>query len=236
LPDPDHDQAAAEAIWYHALAITFSPAWMAENGDAIRQDWPRVPLPDTAELLTASAMLGREVADLLDPDTPVPGVTSGEVRLELRTIGVLAKVGGGNIAPEDLSMIAGWGVLQRASVVMPGQGRLTERDYAAAEIATGAHAELLGARTFDVFLNPDVFWRNVPLTVWNFTIGGYQVVKKWLSYRERSILGRPLAIEETRHVRDTARRLAAVTLMGPALAANYGRCRAEPYEWDASSE
>lgn len=54
-----------------------------------------------------------------------------------------------------------------------------------------------------------------------FTIGGYQVIKKWLSYRERPLLGRAMLAGELRYVRDMARRLAALRLMGPALDANH---------------
>lgn len=64
-------------VWHHALAIAYSPAWLAENGDGIRQGWPRVPLPDSADLLRASAEIGERVAALLDPQTAVPGVTAG---------------------------------------------------------------------------------------------------------------------------------------------------------------
>ena len=41
---------------------------------------------------------------------------------------------------------------------------------------------------------------------------GYQVLKKWLSYRERSVLGRALHPEEVQHFTDTARRIAAIVL------------------------
>ena len=44
----------------------------------------------------------------------------------------------------------------------------------------------------DVCLNDRVYWRCVPARVWSYTIGGYQVIKKWLSYRERPLLGRDL--------------------------------------------
>lgn len=63
-------------------------------------------------------------------------------------------------------------------------------------------------------------YRNIPDAVWNFTIGGYQVLKKWLSYRERKLLGRALTPGE---VRDVARRL---RLMTPELDANYRACAA----------
>ncbi len=36
--------------------------------------------------------------------------------------------------------------------------------------------------------------------VWDYTIGGYQVIKKWLSYREHKLLGRPLTTDEAREV------------------------------------
>ena len=36
------------------------------------------------------------------------------------------------------------------------------------------------------------------------------MLKKWLSYRERGVLGRPLRPEEVQHFTDTARRIAAI--------------------------
>lgn len=68
LPAPDTDQETAELIWYHALAIGYSPAYLTENAVGIRQDWPRIPLPKSKDLLAASATLGRQVAVLLDTE------------------------------------------------------------------------------------------------------------------------------------------------------------------------
>ena len=36
---------------------------------------------------------------------------------------------------------------------------------------------------FDIYLNDRAYWRNVPANVWGYKLGGYQVLKKWLSYR-----------------------------------------------------
>ena len=55
-------------------------------------------------------------------------------------------------------------------------------------------------------------WTNVPAAVWTYRLGGYQVLKKWLSYRERAILDRPLLPDEVQHFTDTARRIAAILL------------------------
>jgi hypothetical protein len=47
----------------------------------------------------------------------------------------------------------------------------------------------LGETTYDVYLNDGAYWMNVPARVWEYTSGGYRVVKKWLSYREERVLG-----------------------------------------------
>jgi hypothetical protein len=59
----------------------------------------------------------------------------------------------------------------------------------------------------------------------------YQVIKKWLSYRERDVLGRALSTDEVRHVVGMARRLAAVRLLEPALDANYAAVTGDTYSW-----
>ena len=56
-------------------------------------------------------------------------------------------------------------------------------------------------------------------------------MKKWLSYREYALLGRPLSAEEARTLTETARRLTALRLLEPALDANYNAVRADPYPW-----
>ena len=60
----------APNAFYHALAILHTPSYRTENSGALRQDWPRIPLPDSRELLTASAELGKQIAALLDTETP----------------------------------------------------------------------------------------------------------------------------------------------------------------------
>ena len=71
----------------------------------------------------------------------------------------------------------------------------------------------LGETTLDIHLNANAFWRNVPAAVWNYRLGGYQVLKKWLSYREHGILGRILGADEVQYLADTARRIAAILIV-----------------------
>jgi hypothetical protein len=87
--------------------------------------------------LFASAALGRQVAALLDTDTPLSGVTTGTIRTELRTLAAISKVGNGNLNLEagDLALTAGWGHYGNDEAVMPGKGKVVERDYAPSELA-----------------------------------------------------------------------------------------------------
>lgn len=125
------------------------------------------------------------------------------------------------------------------------RGRVEERVYAddeRAAVTEGAGAlglsveeafRRLSEKTFDVYLNGVGFWRNVPARVWGYHVGGYQVVKKWLSYREREVLGRGLSIAEVNEVRDMFRRIAALLLLEPALDENYASVKQNAYVWPA---
>ncbi len=245
IPRPEADETTVGLLWMHALAIGHSPSYLSGNSDGIRGDWPRIPLPASAEMLTASAELGRQVAALLDAETAVQGVTTGSLTAAMRTIALILRVGGGalNGAVGDLDVTVGWGHPGKDGITMPGQGRLETRSYTPDEMdALRAAADgmgvsldqilgILGNETSDVYINPVAYWRNVPSKVWSYTIGGYQVIKKWLSYREKDLLGRGLTPEEVREVRDMARRITALLLLGPRLDANYLAVKESAFHW-----
>ena len=208
-----------EDLFHHVLATLHDPAYRASNAGALRMEWPRIPFPGwpdgeaegAVEMLTRSAERGRKLAALLDPDIPVPGVTRAPLRPEIAAIAVPATVDGRNMASDDFAVTAGWGHHGQGDAVMPGQGRTVKRAFTSEErAAMGDTLPALGDTTVDVYLNGDAFWHNVPAAVWNYRLGGYQVLKKWLSYRERDILGRSLKADEVQHFSDTARRIAAI--------------------------
>ena len=247
IDNPDSDAHAAGLIWMHVLAIGYSPRYLSENADGIHKDWPRIPLPGNKELLETSVELGEKIAALLDTEKPVSGITTSAIRPELQNMAVVTKEGGGQLRPEELAVTAGWGHAGQNRIVMPGKGKAAERDYSEDEkkaIVSGAAYlgitsdkafELLGEQTFDIYLNEVACLKNVPLKAYEYTIGGYQVIKKWLSYREHSLLGRPLTPEEVREVMNMARRITAILLLQPSLDDNYHQCRSTPYQWPPSS-
>ena len=211
--------ADLQDLFHHVIAILHDPSYREANADALRAEGPRIPLPGwpngeavgAAAVLAESAARGRELAALLDPDMQVPGVTVGALRPAIAAIAVPTTTDGRNMIGEDFAVTAGWGHYGSGDVVMPGQGRMVERAYTPDERLEMADAlPALGETTVDIYLNARTCWRNVPAAVWTYKLGGYQILKKWLSYREREILGRMLTPEDVQHFTDTARRIGAI--------------------------
>ena len=154
--------AGVEDLFHHVLGVLHDPAYREENAGALRMEWPRIPLPGWpdgdseggAEALAESAKQGRDLARLLDPDTPVPGVTEPPLRPEIAAIAVPATVDGRNMAGDDFAVTAGWGHYGQSDAVMPGQGRAVERAFTPDECAAlGDALPALGETTFDIHLN-----------------------------------------------------------------------------------
>ena len=180
------------------------------------KDWPRVPLPKSPEEMQTSAKLGRLVAALLDAEQPVDGITKGKLRPELKEMGRLS-------CPGDavLEITAGWGHAGQNGVTMPGRGKIIT-----SVLEAGPDYKLPWVDLHDVYLNESACWKGIPAPVWDYTIGGYQVIKKWLSYREFELLGRALTPDEAREVTHMARRIAALILLRPELDKNYQAVKA----------
>jgi hypothetical protein len=200
--------------------------------------------------LEASADLGKAVANLLDTEKEVAKIVFGKKCNELKVFGPISRKGSGQLQPDkgDLALSASWGHEQKDGVVMPGSGRVVAREYTEDElkaikqgakdlsITPKAIFKLLGETTLDVHLNNRAFWQNVPVNVWNYRIGGYQIIKKWLSYREKKILGRDLTADEARYVTNMVRRIAAIILLQPALDANYQAIKRDCYDWQKAAQ
>ena len=206
-------EASPEELFYHTLAVLHAPVYRAENGGALRQDWPRVPLPDTKTSLAASAELGRKIAALLDTEHGVPNVTEGQIKRELKSIAVFTLPKGQPLNEEtDFAVTAGWGHAGTEGICMPAKGKIVESGNA-----------------LDIYLNESACWHNVPVEVWEYTLGGYQVIKKWLSYREAKLLGRHLTLDEVKDVTHMVRRIAAILALQPELDEHYSTIKSATF-------
>ncbi len=230
---------SADDLFNHIVGTLHAPSYGLDNAGALRMDWPRVPLAGSPEVLKASAELGENVAALLDAERDVPGVSSGAL---LSGLAVIALPKG-----KDFKLTMGWGSVQTnkngSRIVMPGDGNTTHRAWTDAERAALTQIaarhdldldtllRLIGEQALDVHINADAKWEGVPAKVWAYTLGGYQVLKKWLSYREATVLGRALTGEEALHFAKTARRITEILCMGPALDAAHAKARECAVPW-----
>ncbi|HPL64400.1 MAG TPA: hypothetical protein PK587_11590 [Syntrophales bacterium] len=119
-----------------------------------------------------------------------------------------------------MDLTAGWGHAGKDGITMPGKGKLIRHN-------TGA---------YDIYLNDVAYWQNVPEAVWNYAIGGYQVIKKWLSYREATLINRGLTPDEVRYVMEVARRISALISLQPQLDANYQKIKVSTYIWPTKDQ
>ena len=182
------DQMNAEPadLFHHVVATLHDPTYRETHADTLRLGWPRIPLPRDRAALIASAERGRTLARLLDTEADAADLLND-------SIAVPTKPDGKQMQDADFELTAGWGHHGQNKAVMPGQGKLT------------THGD-----TVDIWLNDAVYWANIPTEVWNYRLGGYQVLKKWLSYREHKVLGRRLEVDEVSHFSEVARRIAAI--------------------------
>ena len=134
-----------------------------------------------------------------------------------------------SLSDTDRTLSAGWGVPAKWSAVRPQPGKAVT-----GEMGRECHARLVGvAETLGIsagdcfarlggygvtaYLNADVYWTNIPLAAWDYTIGGRRVLSKWLSYRDAGVTHRPLMTWEMESFADTARRLTLLALLGIKL-------------------
>ncbi len=204
--------------------------------------WPRVPLPTDLTHLETSAQLGRRVAAVLDTEQAASGVTVAPFDTPLATLGRLVREGGGSLTAADFRVVS-WGRGGNGAPVMPGAGNIAQRETYDAEeqAALEAAAERLEediaslvdrlGPPVDVRFNGVAYLKGVPQSVYQLTIGGYQVLKKWLSYRDEEIIGRPVTVAEAREGVAIVRRLTAYVLMQPALDASYEAIKATAHAW-----
>ncbi len=62
-------------------------------------------------------------------------------------------------------------------------------------------------------MSDQAYWRDVPIEVWEYRLGCYQVLKKWLSYRESKVLGRALSLSVVSRFSEVAWRISGMLVL-----------------------
>jgi hypothetical protein len=197
-------------LFHLALAMGHAPAYHADHHEALAQDWLHLPIPRDLGRLEAAADLGASVATLLDPEKDPTRTIREILGADAKELGVLSVREADRVSEGEL--VVGYSFYGAAA------GAWRERAPAENEPLRPCWGEATG----DLYINPIVFFRHVPRRVWEFELGGYPVLKKWLGYREAKRRGgRPLILAEAQHLRSMVQRLAALLALHDQLDAAY---------------
>jgi hypothetical protein len=170
-------------------AIFHSPTYRTRYQEFLKIDFPRVPLTSDRELFRRLCGLGEELVGLhlmesprlQDLVTTFP-VKGSDVVEEWRYVEVASSSREGGIPRND-----GCDVLQGGDTRQHGTGEI-------ASSAALPHPRN-DKHTGRVYINKDQYFEGIEREVWEFHIGGYQVLQKWLKDRK----GRPLDWNDQQH-------------------------------------
>jgi hypothetical protein len=192
------------ALFRLSMVVLHSPAFEEAYGPALVEGYAGIPIPRDRKLLDEAVAVGDQLGVLLDPLAKADKVLWDVLGKRTGAIAVPARTDGKTIAAGDLGVTISY--------------------YGA---AGGRWVEDNGG---SLYLNDDVLLRGVPSEVWQYELGGYPVMKKWLGYRHVSRLGgRPLTLAELDELRSIAQRIAAVLELRPALDELQGRLAADAF-------
>ncbi|KAA0250333.1 MAG: helicase [Acidobacteria bacterium] len=182
-------------LFHLALCVLHAPSFEHENERALREGYANLPIPRKLESLAEAAELGEKVAVLLDPATPASKVIREVLGRDAARVGAMHGFNKRKLRKEDLGVTVSYhGSAAGRFEVHPGEslGRIAINEVAA--------------------------FSGVPVEVWQYELGGYPVLKKWLGYRHiERIGGRMLSLEEVDFFRGMVQRLAALVRLRPAL-------------------
>ncbi len=239
--EPESSREIAELLWMHVLAVLCTPNYLKKHREALRLDWPRIPVPGLTEdipiekakaILVSSANLGRRVAEVLVHDKMIVDPKElglGQWCVDGKPSEAENTADRHRILQADWGSKIGSGSEGKANAVRPRPGTLSKRPYRPGEISALVEIAkkldignfdfeaVFGDYVVDVQCNHNAYWSGVPAKVWDCVIGGRRVLSKWLSYREFDILDRPLYPEEIQYFGNMVNRLTRLLLLSVKL-------------------
>ncbi|HZC24731.1 MAG TPA: type ISP restriction/modification enzyme, partial [Candidatus Binatia bacterium] len=193
-------------LFRYCVAIAHAPQYETDHKDSLAQDWPHIPIiKDRAEFEKAVG-LGERIAQLLNPFSNAAALIKAILGGDAKSLAVPQKVGAGNLKESDLTV--------DFSYYGAGTGRWVERAFDDSE----AQREQWGETTGNLYLSKSVFLKHVPKAIWQYELGGYPVIKKWLGYRQATRRnGAPLSLGEMDELRGIVLRIATLLITRPLL-------------------
>ena len=222
----DSARALVGRLFRVIFAVLHAPSYQAEHKSALSADWAHVPIPRDAKLLDRLAAAGEQITRLLDSGRDAGDVIKAVIGADrARALGQLKRTDARQVRADDLKVtVTYWG---------GGKGRWKPRAFTAEELPATEFGKAWGERTGDLFVNDHTYFSDVPELVWNYQLGGYPVLKKWLGYRQADRRdGKPLTDDERRWFREVIQRIAALLALGPALDALYQEAAANAFTID----
>ena len=161
-----HESFGPEDVFHYIYAVFHSPTYRQRYDQFLRADFPRVPSIDDVELFRALVGMGRQLTQLHLLESPA-----------------LSQAGMGFPVPGDYVVESGYPKYVPPGSSLPGQAAPLEegRVYISKEDSkSGKRGQYFEG------ISPDV---------WEFRIGGYQPMEKWLKDRR----GHTLSFEDLNH-------------------------------------
>ncbi|MCX6554536.1 MAG: hypothetical protein NTZ12_05905, partial [Candidatus Aminicenantes bacterium] len=163
-----------EQFFYYIYTVLYSNVYRKKYAEFLKSDFPRIPFTSDKSLFKEMAKLGEELAviHLLKS----PQLDKPFARFDISGDNVVKKVQYSAVgAKQDSHHGATRGLAKNST--------------------TRGLIPLLDVKTGNVFINNSQYFSNIPLEVWEYQIGGYQVMAKWLKDRK----GCALSLDDIRH-------------------------------------
>ena len=156
-----------EDIFHYIYAVLHTPSYRSRYREFLKVDFPRIPYPSSAEEFRSLASIGEKlVAVHLLKDPKVRDMFS----------------------PYANFPVAGGNVVEFLATKNAEDAKVDGEDESLRSLRQKDNA-------FRVYINSAQYFDNVPVTAWEFFVGGYQPAQKWLKDRK----GRTLTSDDIMH-------------------------------------
>jgi len=196
-----------EDIFAYMYAIFYSPTYRKRYAPFLKIDFPRLPLTSNKALFHALCSIGNRLVSLhlmeqsisLISCFPIPG--DNRVEAVRYTTQSQQKELFSSHPSNDANVSSSLPSHQRGCASSAAHSGQMQGSIFTPQKSGGVIGQ--------IWINATQYFDNVPLEAWNFTIGGYQVCRKWLKDRK----GRKLNDEDLAHYQQVIAILAETSLV-----------------------